>query len=223
MIFAGWEMRQWQLWLLGQLFTSYGFKSIILTWDVSILTSDPELTLERYMAVKNKCLEIISHLPKRQQQHISLFGMSQSAGLTMMVANAVPRLENIVLNLPGADLAEIAWTWDEVVPELKKSLRKKKISLKTLKEVWAPLSPINNLTHLKVKKILVYLARRDELIPFSQQEQLVSALKAHHVKVTGLINTRHHHLLSTIINLLKFDVYMSFLKGENTNILLRGQ
>lgn len=221
MIFAGWEMRQWQHWLMGQLFASYGFKAIILTWGRTMVTTDPELTVQHFTSVKNKCLEIINQLPKRQQQHVSFFAMSHGSGVAMMVANAVPRLESIVLNLSGADLAEIVWTWSKTVPELKKSLQKRKISLKSLKELWAPISPLNNISQVKVKRVLIYLAARDERIPFTQQERLVAAFKEHGIPVTGIINTRHHHLLSEIINLLKFDIYMSFLKGEPTNTLLR--
>ena len=51
-VFAGWGVRQWHLWLLGQLFTSYGFKAIILTWDKTLLTTDPGLTVQHFMSVK---------------------------------------------------------------------------------------------------------------------------------------------------------------------------
>lgn len=211
-VLGGWGTTQRQLWLLGQLLASYRFKAIIITWPRDIMTADVKLTHERFMKVRDDVLTLIKKLPKKQQKNISLFGMSQGTILSFMIANVYPHVEKMVINITGSDLAETVWSWDKTMPELKSEIVKNKVTLKKLKNAWSDLSPINNLDHLKAKAVLLYLAKHDELIPFQSQEELLHALQSTDICVEAIINERHSHFTSALLNLLRFPLYVNFLK-----------
>ncbi len=211
-ILGGWKTTQLQLWILGQLLSSYHFKTIIFTWDADILTSDPELSLERFTQVKNRVIATITTLPQSQQKHVSLFGISQGTIIAAMITQDIKGIEKIILNLSGSDLAEIIWSWDKSIKGFKKQMLRKGVTLPKLKKIWSPLSPLNNLKDSGVKDILLYMAVHDELIPYNLQEDLLKGLQANNISVEALVNERHSHLKSAIVNLLRFPVYINFLR-----------
>jgi len=211
-VFGGWGIKEWQLFPLGHLLNSYDFKAIILTWDSNILTPDPKLTLKRFQELERYTLELIAKLPKKERSHLSLFGISQGTFPTLMVANNLPSIDRIILNLSGANFADIIWSWDKVIPNFKNKILEKNLDLPKLKKIWKLLSPIYNLGDIHTSKILMFLSQKDELIPFSEQELLLEAIKKNGLDVEAIVNTRHNHFKSGLINLLRFWIYINFLK-----------
>jgi esterase/lipase len=216
LVFAGWEIKKWHLFLLGHLLASYNFKAFIFTWDKDILTNDTTITLSRFEEVKKTALLNVSNLSKKEQKNIAIFGLGQASVLGLMVANNIQSVSKIILNLVGADLSEIIWHNNLLYSDVKEKLIKNHLTLPKLKKIWGPLSPINNLEKLHVKEILIYLATKDEVIPFKEQEAFLNELQKKDCKIEAIVNTRHNHALSEIVNLLRFSVYINFLKRPVT-------
>jgi len=208
LVFAGWEIKNWHLFLLGHLLASYNFKAIIFSWDKEILTDDARLTLSRYEEIKTTAITTISSLPKKEQKNIAVFAMGQAGIVALMVANNLPSVTKIIFNLVGANFPEIIWHNDRI----KEELIKKHLTLPKLKKIWSQLSPINNVEKLNAKEILIYLASRDTVIPFNEQEAFLHELQKKDHKIEAIINTRHKHEVSRIVNLLRFRVYINFLQ-----------
>lgn len=215
-VLGGWKTNQLQFWLLGQLLSSYHFKTIVVTWDAGILTPDPKVSLERFTQVKESVIATITSLPKSQQKHLSLFGISQGTIIAAMVARESKGIEKLILNLSGSDLAEIIWSWDKSVKGFKKQMLRKGVSLPKLKKIWSPLSPLNNFKESNVHDVLFYMAVHDELIPYNLQEKLLQALQSDNIRVEAIVNERHSHLKSAVVNLLRFPTYITFLRRPST-------
>lgn len=213
-VFGDWGAKQYQLWLLGQLLASYKFKAMIVTWDPAVFSSNAEMTTTRFEEITSEVLKTIRYLPKREQKQVSVFGIGLGTIPAFMVANQSFEVKKIIANITCSDLAETVWTWKkETNNELKKNLLKQKMTLQRLKDLWFDLSPINNIDRLNGKKVLLYLAKFDEVFPFSQQEQFLNALYDQEIETNAIINTRHNHTISALINLLRFDTYIHFLKS----------
>ena len=131
-----------------------------------------------------------------------------------MVASTLPQVDKLILNLSGSDLAEITWSWDNVIPGFKDTLREQNITLPKLKKAWLPLSPYHNLKKVTVNNILIYLSAQDELIPFNSQQELLQSLQKKRIYIEAIINERHGHMVSGAINLLRFPVYINFLRRK---------
>jgi len=214
-VFGGWGMKQWQLWLLGQLFATYHYKAIMYTYDPTILLGDPEQVVQRFLELEQDVLKTLGTLPKREQKNISMLGVSLGTIPAFMVANEIKSVKKLVINLSGSDLAEIVWGWNKGAGSLiKDRLLTQKVTLNELQKSWFGLSPIHNLAALPGKKVLLYLANQDKLIPFAYQQQLLQSLKDAQIQTEAIINTRHNHLVSMIINLLNFSVYIAFLRNK---------
>ena len=121
----------------------------------------------------------------------------------MIVANT-KHVKKIILNLTAANLAETVWSWDFI--------DKQKITLDSLDKSWKKLSPINNLDNVSDKQFLIYLAKNDGVIPYSQGLQLVNEFKNKKIKYDLIINKKRNHVVSGFLNLLKYKRYIDFLK-----------
>ena len=84
--------------------------------------------------------------------------------------------------------------------------------MKKLDNVWFHINPKNIISNISGKKILVYLAKNDEVIPFANGMQLVKALKKKN-EVIVKINSNHNHFLSGLLNLIRWNQYIRFLKN----------
>ncbi len=210
-VFSTWPAGSWYLWFLGRLLAAHKFKVIIYSLDRYIFQLDPILIAKQFTLIKKDALSSIKSLPKRQRNNINIMGISFGSMLAFMVANDLPSVSKIIANLSGADMAQIVWSWDKVMKGFKNQLRKKKWTLQKLQDIWFDLSPINNLDRLTGKKILLYAAEKDEVIPYSQAKNLIEALDDYGIEYQTVVNIRHNHVISCLINILKFDTYLRFL------------
>lgn len=210
-VFGDLNTKQYQLWFLGQLLASYKFKAIVYTLTDSLLSLDPEQIATSFTHLKYHALQTIRSLPKKEQKNLAVFGIGLGTVPAFMVANEASQVSKIIANISGANLAEIVWEWKSN-NTFKKQLYRKKINQQKLQEIWFDLSPSRNLEGLPQKEVLLYMASHDEIFSFTQQEQLLNDLKKAEVSSETIINTRHNHRVSTLINLLHFNVYLSFLR-----------
>jgi esterase/lipase len=213
-IFSSWPIKSWYLWFLGKLLAAHNFKVIVYSLDRHIFQPDPILIANQYALIKRDAINLIKSLPKRQQNNIGVLGISLGSPLAFMLANELHSVSKIIANLSGANIAQIVWSWNNALNGFKNKLRRKRWTLKKLQNIWFDLSPINNLYKLRGKKILLYAAEKDELIPFTQTKELIQALDERSIKYQTVVNIRHNHAVSCLINILKFDTYLRFLNSK---------
>ncbi len=211
-LLSGWAFDRRFFTPVAYLLVLGGYKCRVYSYDASILSPNINLTLARFEFVKKEILSDIQNCSNHGDIPYAIFGTSLGALLALMVNNEYPYFEKIILNLTGADIAEVIWTWDIVKPGFKKALQLAGVTLELLKTSWKPISPINNLNNLNSKEILIYLSQRDEIIPFSQGEKLLEEFKARKYNYTAVVNKKLRHLPAAIINLLNFPIYINFLK-----------
>lgn len=86
------------------------------------------------------------------------------------------------------------------------------ITLSELKKAWSNLSPIRNIDNLGDKKILVYLAKKDKIMPYDQGIKLLEKLKESKYDYRVIVNKHSGHYLGSFVNMLRFWVYLKFSK-----------
>ena len=211
-LLSGWQGKIWNYYFTVKILEFNGFKSIVYEYDDNILSSSIKDTIDNTNEVKKDILKQINNYQKIGYKDFSILGTSYGSIIAFMVTNQTVNISNIIINLTGSNLAEIVWSWDKGKGNLvKKGIIKQNISLKLLKEKWQKLSPINNLNNLNNKKTLIYLAEKDEVIPFKFQSQLVKGLRQINPNIKVEIDKKFKHLLSAALNLLRYNKYINFL------------
>ncbi len=211
-LICGWPGKIWHYYLTAKILERKGFQSIIYEYDESILSSSIENTIKNTYVIKNDVLKEIINLKKIGCKDFSIFGTSYGNIISFIIANKEKSISKLIINLVGSDLAETVWTWNKGRDGLvKKGIKKQNISLNNLKQKWAELSPINNINNLKKLKVLFYLAKKDDVIPFRMQNKLLTKLSKVSSNIKIVINNKDNHLISALINLIKYKIYVNFL------------
>lgn len=217
-VFGGLGSSQSQplFWFLGQVLASHGYHAIIYTSPVLILSPDPKETLKNFEKIKEDALKKIKKLPKKKRDNLAVFGISLGNIPAFMLAQEVAGVKKIIANTPPADFAETVWKWNQKKFNFKKLLAEKKITRKQLKKEWAPLSPINNLNFRNDKSLLLFASLHDEIFPYTQAQEIIKKCEKENINFEAIINSRHKHLISSVINILRFKTYIEFLNTKNT-------
>lgn len=193
----------------SQLFANNGFYCITYAYDIPDLQAIVKSCNEIKMLVLNQ----IKDLQQRGYSDFSIFGSSMGAFLSVLIANSTSSIRKVILNTVGADLAEVAWAWDNTSQDyFKKEIIAKGYSLQQLKSEWKSIAAINNIGSFKNKQLLIYLGKRDELIPYKQGLIFVQALKSKEANMALIENKYLNHFLTLGYNLFRSNIYLSFLK-----------
>jgi len=212
-LLAGWCNKLWMYWIFSKIIAMNGFYCITYAYDVDVLSPDTKKTLKHFSDLRDSILKKISKLKKEGYKEFSIFGTSLGSVISLMVANNSPEISKVILNAVGADLAETVWSWDKIIPSFKDRLLKQGLTLSKLKKEWRKIAPINNIHNLKNKNILVYLSKKDEVIPFGLGKKLVREFDKKNYNYTLVVNNKLRHLNTCAYNLFKVNVYLNFLKG----------
>ncbi|OGC61217.1 hypothetical protein A2890_03040 [candidate division WWE3 bacterium RIFCSPLOWO2_01_FULL_53_14] len=214
-LLAGWGIPIWIHWPPAKFLSDHGFCCITYAYDYDVCSADPKETVPFLTSVRDDILHRIRQLKREGHRDFSVFGSSLGSVVALMVANSSPDVSRIVLNTAGADPAEILWTsrWHKL-SKLKERLEKEGMTLGRLRELWAPVDPINNIDHLDGKHLLVCLSKPDHVISYSLGEELVRELKRIGSDCRVTVNEHLGHVETAAYNLLKIDSYLPFLKGE---------
>ncbi|MFA6017475.1 MAG: prolyl oligopeptidase family serine peptidase [Patescibacteria group bacterium] len=211
-ILTGWKTKIWHFGFVANILKRNGFQSIVYEYDKKILSSNTKETVKYLNEVKLDVINTINILKKRGIKDFNLFGTSLGTMLSLMVSDEIKDIKKIILNLTGADLAEIVWSWDKVSDTMiKRNLIKQKINLNKLKQLWYDLAPINNLKMIGNQKLLIYLSETDEIIPYLQGTKLTNKLQQMNINFKLFTNNRSNHFFSGLINLLNYKKYLNFL------------
>ncbi|MDO8497456.1 MAG: hypothetical protein Q7S61_02825 [bacterium] len=211
---TGWRGSILQHSLIAYLLQLNGYRVIVYSYDKSILSPNTKETATNCNLVKEDVKKRVKELKREGIDTFYLFGNSLGSLLPLMIANEIPKdISKIILNLVSADLAETVWGWNKVkrLAWFKESLVAQKIVLSELKDAWESLSPINNTDNLKGVPILLYNSTRDELISAEQTQKIARKLRG--ITSVKTITNHNSHKISLISNLLRFPVYLRFLRS----------
>lgn len=214
-VFGGLGSTQKLFWFLGKALSSHGYKAIIYTYSPALLSPDPKKTRMNFTNLVQEVQKTLRSLPKRQQKRIAVFGTSLGSVPAMMLVQRERNIRDIILNTPIANVAETVWKWEKHHFNFKKQLQEHRVTRKKLRSDWFDLSPINNLDTLADKRLLLFASTHDEIIPYTQTKELVKKLEDEEIEFEAIINSRHKHLLSSIISMLRYQTYISFLDRGN--------
>jgi hypothetical protein len=210
-LLTGWKNSISQFRLFSYLLSSHGFCCVTYEYEKHVLSPDAKKTKKELLEIKKDILERINKFKREGASSFSIFGTSLGSVIALMVANNSSDVDKIILNLVGADLAEVVWSWNYAERGFKEKLLKNLFTLLKLKVGWRAVSPINNSNNLKDKKILFYCSKKDELIPFIQAKKLAIEFKKRKYDYRLIINKRNKHFGAALINLLNYSRYIRFL------------
>lgn len=213
-LFTGWGNTIKHFHIVSKILELNGFYCITYAYDREIFSPNILKTIRNFTKVEKDVLKKINLLKRNGYEKFYLFGTSLGSLLAFIIANNSKDISKIIVNLTGADVAEIVWGWEEYGKDFKNEILKYGITLNKLKKEWNILSPINNIDNLYDKKILVYIARKDKIIPYKQGLKLVKKLKDLKYNFKLRVNEHFDHTLGGIFNLLNFRLYLDFLKDD---------
>lgn len=213
-VFGGIGNSRFIYWFLGNVLSSHGYKTIVYTFDPSLLSPNPSQTRKNFQNIVTDVTKKIKSLPKKEQKDLSVFGTGLGTIPTFMVANEIKTIKKVIANTPPAELNETVWQWDTKKFNYKKQLQTKKVTRKQLHEEWFELNPINNLDTFTDKKVLIYAIEHDDIIPYDQTLQLIKQLEKEEIPFEATINSRHKHVVGSILSLVRYQVYLRFLAAK---------
>lgn len=130
-----------------------------------------------------------------------------------MVANESKDISKLILNTAGSDPAENVWVSKITNGKFKSEIINKGYTLEKLQKAWRTITPINNIDNLKDKKILVYLSKKDKIIPFSIGMKFIQELDKRNYDYQLIVNTKLGHLQTAMFNSFRATVYLKFLEN----------
>lgn len=211
-IFCGWKSHAHLYLPLAYFLKAIGFHTILYDYDDTILEPDVEATTHNFALVTADAINRIETLHRQDFIEISLFGVSMGTILACSVGAKTSYVNKVILNLSCADTAKTVWSWDDTRYDyFKKILVEKHFCMKKVQKAFSTLHPKNNLQGLSKKKVLLYTAEDDDLIPYEQQEELKNLLQKHKITHHVVHTTNLSHVLSGGLNLVRFPIYLRFL------------
>lgn len=212
LLLSSWKATQWMYWPVAQILKQHGFCCMVFTYPDQTLSPDIEDTKRRVSQIRDSIVALIREKKFRSRSRsIHIFGTSLGALLALLVANESKEISRVFLNVPGFDMCESVWGWDEIVPAFKNDLLNQGISLSLLKKEWDSLRPVHNLEHLSETELLVCLAEYDK-VARSTVSEVRKHLDAHVRNYRLIINKGMGHNMAAVLNLLNPRRYLNFFR-----------
>ena len=212
-LLAGWYMKLWSLWPVAKILEKNGYYCICYAYDNTVFSPDVPKPIENIFLIKDDILKMIYQLKKKGYTNFSIASVSLGGVITMLVANESNDIKKIIFNTGGADIALNVWTSSTTRGNFKKEIINQGYTLESLRVAWQSINPLDNMGNLDDRKFLVYLAKKDKAIPFSNGMKVVYELQKKKCNYRLIINTNFGHLLTGIYNYLNAKVYLEFLNS----------
>ncbi len=142
------------------------------------LSYNPKVMLKNYEQAVQDVRAVIDWVLGQEQFPVSSVGvlgisLGSLVGLTAMGRD--PRLEAGVFILGGGDLAGIVWN-GALTRKAMPMLKKEGLTREHLEETWRPIDPLTRVANLAGRRLLLYNARWDRVIPKESVRALWDAL-----------------------------------------------
>jgi pimeloyl-ACP methyl ester carboxylesterase len=211
-LLGGWNTKPWLYWFPAHILKANGYRVIVYTYAPEVFSPNVDKTVTSLTAIRDAILRHIASLKTEGHHQFSLIGFSLGATIAFMTANRSPEVTHVVVNLTGTGPAEAAWSWDQLDARFKQQLLAQNLTLPELTRRWASLAPVNNLDHLGNKQLLVYLAKHDQRIPYTQGRSLLQHLRQAGLEYQLIENQHLSHGAAGVLNLLRTTTYLKFLR-----------
>lgn len=211
---GGWKTKQFLYALPAKILARKGYRCIVYTYEPSIFSPDVTRTRESLHAVKDDILQRIEALKAKGIKDFSLYGFSLGSVIGCMAANNEPLITKIVLNTVGTSMAAAVWTWDNRAPGFKQSLVDQGYDLEKLEDAWRTVAPAHNIGNFHAKRVLMYLAAHDVVIPFAQGKQLAAMMRNQEAPLELHINKYGGHAIAGVFNIYRMKKYLRFFESS---------
>lgn len=209
---VGWKSKIWEYYFVVLILLLNRYDCIIYEYGDEILTPNIEKTISSFNLITDDVLRTIDKMKTKKYESFAIFGTSLGTVLSLIVANRTKSINKIILNLTSSSLAKTTWSWDSLNNEFKQNLINNGVTLKSLEKSWRMLAPINNLENIGDRQILIYLAEKDEVIPYAYGLELIQKIKKNKINYELVVNNKNGHLFNGLANLLKYNKYINFLR-----------
>jgi len=191
---------------LSPLFKYYSF--LFYDYPADVLNPDPFSVLENFRKIKE---DFLNEVNKLSQKQLVLFGTSLGAFLSTYLANT-PFEDNprkLILNTIGSSITETFW-FGAATRKLKEETVKKGFTLEDFKSIWHEIEPKNNIPKKPYLKYLVFISKKDKVIPFYLCEEFLRLLEGKEAKI--YFNKYLGHLSASFLNTFRIKKIKRFLE-----------
>lgn len=175
LIFLGWHT---EIYHMKRLYPNFdGQHKIIYQLPNSIISSDLEKAEESIEFIINKINEDI------EANNINtVYGISLGTCPAIYAANHSKSVENLILSLPGDEIADVIWkSW--ITKHIKRRAERKDLTKEDYDRIFDQYDPVNNLDNLQGKEIYIYVAKSDKVIPYENAMNLIEEMRKRNLNI----------------------------------------
>ncbi len=148
-----------------------------------ILNSDPIKTKENFKYLINTIIRDLNKLKDKKPRSFYLYGQSLG-GLFCMIVSDTINIKNVMLIVPGYNLAEAFWQGESTQKLKNDMVTRHQTTLPLLKKCWKEISPDYYFKNKSYNtEFSITLSKIDKVIPISNGKKLIKLLKEENIKV----------------------------------------
>ena len=209
---------QWmgRLWLYSRLIKKLQNKYTLVVYQLpnDLLNKDPHQVFKKFLEAKKDITKTVSALKSKGFKEFSILGTSLSAALVFMVANADKSFRKIIVGFAGSHLSKSFLESNQLlVSHIREKMQTNGTNLIKLGEYWKTLEPINNIKNIKGRKLYIYLAKNDKVIPYKYGLELLNKIKNEKIDFNLYTDNIYGHYIGGLKQLLFPDKIIKFLEA----------
>lgn len=208
---------QWmgRLWLYRRLIKKLKSEYTLVVYQLpnDLINENPNKVIKKFLEAKKDIIETVSNLKSRGVNEFSIFGTSLSTALVFMVADSEKSFGKIIVGLCGSHVSKSFIESEQLlVRHIRRKMKKNVPNLTKLIEYWKELEPINNLKNMKGRKLYIYLARNDKVVPYKYGLELLDTIKRNKIQYDLHVENIFGHYIAGIKQSLFPRMIINFLK-----------
>ena len=179
-----------------------------------LLNKDPHQVFKKFLETKEDIIKTVSALKSKGFKEFSILGTSLSAALVFMVANADKSFRKIIVGFAGGHLSKSFLESNQLlVSHIREKMKTNCTNLIKLGEYWKTLEPINNIKNIKGRKLYIYLAKNDRVVPYKYGLELLDKMRNKKIQFDLHIDNIFGHYIAGLKQLLFPDNIIEFLEA----------